>query len=197
MLSVIRKQILHVNPEKCIGCGICELVCSWEKEKVFNPLKSRIRVVHMHPFINIATTCRQCEELSCINACPRNALTQSEETGAILVDDEKCDGCKWCIEACEYGAVWYDPDKTTVLICDLCGGEPKCLELCPEEALELVESEEEIKKRWSEATRRWVEESQKMIRMFTKGDVDIFENAEQIMEHVDEKIKELFVYRKK
>ena len=195
MLNLTKRQILHVNPEKCIGCGLCEMACSWEKEKEFNPMKSRIRVVHMHPFINLATTCRQCEDVSCVKACPRNALVQSGKTGAILVDDEKCDGCKWCIEACRYGTVRYDPEKTTVLICDLCEGDPKCLKSCPEEALGLVDSEEEMKKIWSETAQKWVLESQKLISMFTKGDSDLFENAEQITERVEKKVRELFENR--
>jgi Fe-S-cluster-containing dehydrogenase component len=113
------------------------------KEKAFNPLKSRIRVVRINQLINLGVTCRLCETPPCVAACPREALTQSEETGLINVDKDKCNGCGWCIEACDYGAIMLHPDSKVVYVCDLCKekGEPQCIKWCPEEALELVTSD--------------------------------------------------------
>jgi Fe-S-cluster-containing hydrogenase component 2 len=74
-------------------------------------------------------------------ACPRKALTQSEENGTILIDDDLCNGCGWCIEACDFGAITLEPEKKVVRICDLCADRetgPMCVEWCPEEALELT-----------------------------------------------------------
>jgi TPP-dependent indolepyruvate ferredoxin oxidoreductase alpha subunit len=129
----------HVNcdNEKCVGCDICEYACSFEKEKVFNPLKSRIRSVRIGQTFNTAVTCKACKEAPCIIACQEKAITQNE-TGAILVDGEKCNGCGWCIEACEYGAVTLHPNTGKVIICDTCNGNPKCIPLCPESALSLT-----------------------------------------------------------
>jgi TPP-dependent indolepyruvate ferredoxin oxidoreductase alpha subunit len=129
----------HVNcdNEKCVGCDICEYACSFEKEKVFNPLKSRIRSVRIGQTFNTAVTCKACKEAPCIIACQEKAITQNE-TGAILVDEEKCNGCGWCIEACEYGAVTLHPNTGKVIICDTCNGNPKCIPLCPESALSLT-----------------------------------------------------------
>jgi len=132
------RKFVSADPEKCVGCAVCEYVCSLEKEKVFNPTKSRIRVVRLHPLINLSVTCRLCEEAPCVASCPRDALEQSEETGVILVDEEKCNGCGWCIEACDYGAITLHPETRVVFTCDLCDGEPKCVEWCPEEALDYV-----------------------------------------------------------
>jgi len=86
----------------------------------------------------MAITCRLCENAPCVAACPRDALTQSEENGIILVDEDKCNGCGWCIEACDYGAIMLHPDRKVVFVCDLCDGNPKCVEWCPEEALDFV-----------------------------------------------------------
>ena len=47
-------QFVNCDPQKCVGCDICEYACSWEKEKVFNPLKSRIRAIRLDPFSNVA-----------------------------------------------------------------------------------------------------------------------------------------------
>ena len=129
----------HVNCDnsKCVGCGICEYVCAFEKERVFNPLKSRIRSVRINQTLNTAVTCKLCIEAPCITACPEKALLRSNATGAILVDQDKCKGCDWCIGACKYGAVTLNPRTHKAMICDVCGGEPKCIPFCPEGALSL------------------------------------------------------------
>ena len=193
----VTQRFLSVNPEKCVGCSICEFACSWEKEAVLNPLKSRIRIIRGPPFIHLATTCRQCEDTPCITACPKDALFQSEETGAILVDDKKCDGCNWCLEACEYGAIRYDRDVNTVVICDLCDGNPKCKEMCPEEAIDFVAEESDIVKAWVAASKKWIDASEKLVNM-TKGGgaAEFLADSKEIMERIDEKYRELFARKK-
>ena len=66
------------------------------------------------------------------------ALSQSAEKGLIIVDQEKCTGCGWCVEACAYGAMKLDVNKVISFTCDLCDGErePLCMKWCPTEALE-------------------------------------------------------------
>ena len=191
------QRFLSVNPEKCVGCSICEFACSWEKEEVLNPLKSRIRIIRGPPFIHLAVTCRQCEDTPCIRACPKDALFQSEETGAILVDDTKCDGCKWCLEACEYGAIRYDENANTVVICDLCDGNPKCKEMCPEEAIDFVPEESDIAKTWVEASKKWIDASKKLVKMAKgEGVTDFLTESKEIMERIEEKYRELFEKKK-
>jgi carbon-monoxide dehydrogenase iron sulfur subunit len=109
-----------------------------EHEKTYNPIKSRIRVVSLNPFVNMAIACRLCEDPQCVIACPREALSQSEETGVIMVDEEMCNGCAWCVEACDFGAIQLHPESRVAFVCDLCEGEPKCVEWCPEEALDFI-----------------------------------------------------------
>jgi carbon-monoxide dehydrogenase iron sulfur subunit len=66
-------------------------------------------------------------------------LSQDPETGIILIDRKKCDGCAWCVEACEFGVIIQDKAKSTVDICDLCVERniPACVEYCPKDALSL------------------------------------------------------------
>ena len=128
-------QFINCNTDKCVGCSVCEYACSAEKEKVFNPNKSRIRTLRLDVFSNIAVTCRACKDAPCVNACPKDALSQSKETRVVNVDEAKCDGCGWCIGACEYGAVTLHPNTRKAMVCDACNGEPKCIEACPEAAL--------------------------------------------------------------
>jgi len=92
----------------------------------------------------MSVTCRLCEDPACVAACPRDALTQSEEKGTILIDKDKCNGCGWCIEACDYGAMMLHPEAKIVYVCDLCKDNPdgpQCVKWCPEEALTLVTSD--------------------------------------------------------
>ena len=136
MISTHKWKFVSGDPSKCVGCCVCEYVCSMEHEKTFNPTKSRIRVVRLNPFVNLAVTCRLCEDAPCVAACPRDGLEQSEKKGVIMVDEEKCTG--WCVEACDYGAIQLHPESRVVYVCDLCDGEPKCVEWCPEEALDFT-----------------------------------------------------------
>jgi len=139
--KVKERKFVAADLEKCTGCGVCELVCALKRENVYDPQRSRIKILRLYRLVNMSTACRLCENPPCITACPLDCLNQSE-TGVIIVDEDKCDGCGWCIKACPYGAIVLNPEKETAMICDLCEGEPQCVEWCPEEALELVTQKE-------------------------------------------------------
>lgn len=136
------RKFVSADFDKCTGCRVCELVCALENENVFDPKLSRIKVLPFHLLVNMPMSCRFCEDAPCVRSCSRKALTQSEETGVIIVDDDKCDLCGWCIESCKHGAIFLNQDKTTVMTCNLCDGTPQCIEWCPESALSLMTQEE-------------------------------------------------------
>jgi carbon-monoxide dehydrogenase iron sulfur subunit len=94
----------------------------------------------MGPLTNLAVTCRHCEDPACVAACPKEALTQEESSGIIMVNEDACNGCAWCISACQFGAMMIHPEKKVVFTCDSCKelGEPQCVKWCPEEALTFV-----------------------------------------------------------
>jgi Fe-S-cluster-containing hydrogenase component 2 len=137
----MEKQFAHIvcDPVKCAGCGDCELACSIVKHQVFDPALSRIRTVRIEPIVMMSVTCQNCADAPCVVSCPRNALTQDPEKGTILVDEELCDGCGWCIEACDFGAILLNPSMKRVEICDLCADfdEPQCVVYCEKDALSL------------------------------------------------------------
>ena len=138
---MVEHKHVDADPELCTACRVCEFACALEKDGVFNPLRSRIRAVRIYPHSDLAIACRICEDAPCVIACPRKALTQSKETGLIIVDDDKCDGCAWCVEACDFGAITIHPETRKAVACDLCAdreGGPACIEICPTEALSLV-----------------------------------------------------------
>ncbi len=187
------RKFISVDPSKCTGCGICEYACSQEKGEAFwNPLRSRIRVVRMKPLFNFALACRFCEDAKCVTACPEKALIQSENTGIIMVLDKKCKGCDWCIQACPHGGITLNPETGKAVACDLCGGEPQCIEFCPEEALDLVETDEQAEKRMTDTIAKLPEETEHLTDMVKKKDwKPILAEAEKRSEKVNEKLEAL------
>jgi len=191
-LKVEGRRFITIRPDKCTGCGLCEYVCSLEKNGFPNPSLSRIRVIRLAPLLNIAMTCRFCNDPPCVDACPRMALRQSKDGNLILVNKERCDGCGWCIQACPYGSLIMDPYKNVVSVCDLCGGEPKCVDFCPEEALEIVSSDEEANKLFGSALEELPKEIEKMSMLIEKRELsEIFARAEKRAENLERKFEEL------
>ena len=187
------RKFVSVNPSKCTGCGICEYACTLEKgETVSNPLRSRIRVVRMTPLFNFALACRFCEDAKCVTACPEKALVQSEETGVIMVKEKKCKGCDWCIQACPHGGITIHPDTGIAIACDLCEGEPKCVEFCPEEALELVSTDTEAEERFNETMEKLPAETERLTNTVKNKDwKPLLAEAEERSMRVNEKLEAL------
>ena len=130
-------QALAIHPEKCTGCKQCELACSWVAAGSFQPSRSVIRV---HVFDEQASfapyTCFQCREAWCMQACPVNAIDVDPQTGAKIVIDEACVGCKLCVIACPFGTIFFEKDGEKAAKCDLCAGDPACARACPTGAIE-------------------------------------------------------------
>lgn len=120
------------EPSRCSGCRKCEIACSLFHEKRIWPEASRIRVFMLVPGVEFPHFCAQCQEYPCVEACPVNALSISDETGAVLVNAETCTGCGKCIDACPGKIPHMHPMENRVVICDLCHGEPQCVKVCQE-----------------------------------------------------------------
>ncbi|MDR2204026.1 MAG: 4Fe-4S dicluster domain-containing protein [Nitrososphaerota archaeon] len=146
------RKFIVSDPEKCSGCRLCEYACSMANEKTFNPDKSRIRVITTGPLTNMAVSCRKCEDPVCVASCPKNALSQEENTGIIRVNEHSCTGCGWCIGACPFGAINLHHIKKIAYTCNNCTdidihadskqkNEPQCIQWCPKNALQFITSE--------------------------------------------------------
>jgi len=128
-----------VDYKLCTGCRICEMVCSLKREGVISDSSSRIRVYSFPPGLDVPILCVQCERAPCVKVCPQQALVRDSETGAVIVDEEECTGCGACVKACPADAVFVHPDRKVAVKCDLCGGKPECIEMCPSGALSYCE----------------------------------------------------------
>ena len=132
---------LHIDPAKCTGCLQCEMACSYEHTGVMNPANSLIKVFNFeHEGRKVPYTCTQCTEAWCLNACPVDAIRINRDTGAKVVFDDTCVGCKVCTIACPFGTINYNQMSGKVQKCDLCAGDPACAKACPTGAITYIDA---------------------------------------------------------
>jgi len=128
------KKMLIVNVDACIGCRMCEAVCSLVHYGAIGISHARLKVVRYdHAAFFNPVVCMQCEVPSCATVCPSKAISKNPETGVVKVSKKKCTGCKMCLTACPFGAMGFVDD--VAIKCDLCGGQPSCVEFCQAKAL--------------------------------------------------------------
>jgi Fe-S-cluster-containing hydrogenase component 2 len=136
--------------ENCSGCRRCEIACSLYHEGKIWPEASRIRVFMLIPGVEIPHLCFQCEDYPCVKECPEGALSVNEKTGAVNVEVSKCNACGLCIKACPGNVPHLHPKNNHIVICDLCNGNPKCVEACQEgkwNALNIIPREKEVSRK--------------------------------------------------
>ena len=130
------KKVLMVDIHACNGCRICEVICSFEKETASSPTKSRIRILRVDEAgMDVPGVCQHCESPPCRDVCPMDAITEDQKTGAVILNPNRCIGCRACTFVCPYGVISLDVDRKVMIKCDLCGGEPQCARYCPKGAL--------------------------------------------------------------
>jgi len=135
------KQLM-IKPEKCIGCRTCEIICSWNKEKNFNPRNSAISVINYEEaIISVPMMCLQCEQACCVKVCPVNAMYK-DENGVVKADAAKCIVCKMCVNACPLGNVTFSQGSRKIVKCEQCDGDPGCAKFCPAGALVYTDEED-------------------------------------------------------
>ncbi len=133
---------LKIDPNKCTGCLQCEMACAYKHHKTFNTGRSRIKVFSFErEGRKVPYTCTQCDEAWCLHACPVEAIRRDPKTGAKVVLEDRCVGCKVCTIACPFGTVNYLAKAGKVQKCDLCEGEPACAAACPTGAITYVDAD--------------------------------------------------------
>ena len=156
------KQLaFYVNIAECVGCKACQVAC---KDKNDLPEGIRWRRVFEYEggeWVNqdgtlipsnlfsyfVSSACMHCENPICLEVCPAEAISKRDD-GIVLIDEQKCVGCRYCSWACPYGAPQFNEKRGIMTKCTFCsdlidqGGSPACVEACPYRALEFGDLEE-------------------------------------------------------
>ena len=159
---------IFVDIDRCTACKACEIACAVEHSSsksllgaVFEDPPPQKRV-HVEPAYAYAypVRCLHCGDAPCIAACPNGAMTRDAVTGAVVVIEDRCQGCFMCAMVCPFGAISVHTAKRTALKCNRCpdrvavGLRPACVEACPTRALEFGEEEELVGERRLSAASR-------------------------------------------
>ena len=149
-------KTIVVNIEKCLACKSCELACALvhSKSKVLeeavaeSPKPQRMVAVEAAGEFAVPIQCRHCENAPCITACPTKAIHRPSADGPVLIDRDRCIGCRFCLIVCPFGVIYVSPDGRAVTKCDLCiertrmGEQPACVEACPTKAMRLADEKD-------------------------------------------------------
>ena len=143
--------ILDLN--KCTGCGACQLACAIENEVDLPNSWRSIFTYNEFNFPNIpkyhfSLACNHCVNPPCLKNCPALAYKKDEKTGTVLLDQNKCIGCKYCSWVCPYDAPKFNQKQGVMEKCTFCehrikeGFDPACVTLCPTTALQFRDYQE-------------------------------------------------------
>ena len=131
-----------VDLRKCIGCQACTVSCSMENLPPIGQFRTTVlqyevdRGTGVPPaMVSLPRLCNHCEEPPCVPVCPVQATFQRTD-GIVLVDNERCVGCGYCVQACPYDARFINHETQTADKCTFCehrlevGLLPACVESC-------------------------------------------------------------------
>ena len=124
---------------KCVGCLTCAIVCAVSNKDDHSIDKSAIKIRTTGGMTSrfVAIVCRGCKEPACWDVCPVKAL-KLRPGGGVILQEEKCSGCRRCVDACSVNAVVYDIDAQKPIICSHCG---VCTTFCTHDCLVMKEVE--------------------------------------------------------
>lgn len=144
----------------CSGCKTCQIAC---KDKNNLPLGVRFRRVYevsggdwkrngnawQSNIVswNVSLACNHCQEPICLKSCPNKAISKNE-SGLVILDQNRCMGCRYCEWTCPYGALQFNEALNVMSKCDFCsdylekGEKPACVSACPMRVLDYGELDE-------------------------------------------------------
>lgn len=134
-----------IDNRKCIGCHACTTACKAEHEVPVGVNRTWVKEIEKGTFPDTrrmfsVMRCNHCTDAPCVSICPTEALFTRDD-GIVDFDNDRCIGCKSCMQACPYDALYIDPDTHTAAKCNYCahridvGLEPACVNVCPEHAI--------------------------------------------------------------
>jgi len=131
----------------CIGCKTCQIACKDKNDLAPGLLLRRVIGFEGGKFPQpwvyyLSLSCNHCSSPLCVSACPTGALYKEAQLGAVLIDQNKCSGCRKCQQSCPYGHIQYNESTGKVAKCDMCrdlivaGEQPACAGSCVMRALD-------------------------------------------------------------
>ncbi|HEV2440405.1 MAG TPA: 4Fe-4S dicluster domain-containing protein [bacterium] len=134
-----------IDHTRCIGCHACTTACKSENDVPLGVTRTYVKHVDVGIFPDArrafqVTRCNQCDDAPCVSPCPTSAMYRRPD-GIVDFDKSICIGCKACIAACPYDAIFINPDDHAAEKCNFCahrldvGLEPACVIVCPTEAI--------------------------------------------------------------
>ncbi len=134
-----------IDQRRCIGCHACTVACKEENRVPLGAFRTWVKYIERGAFPNTrryfsVLRCNHCDAAPCVTICPTVALYRRDD-GIVDFDGRRCIGCKSCMQACPYDALYIDPDTSTAAKCNYCahrvevGLEPACVIVCPERAI--------------------------------------------------------------
>ncbi len=131
-----------IDLSRCIDCRACLVACSVENKVPYKHTRIWVQDQGVQgTFPNLSRTfmpynCMHCDNPPCVEVCVSGATYKDQETGLVLVDQEACIGCGFCVSACPYGARYIDESRGVVDKCNACaqrlavGMQPACVATC-------------------------------------------------------------------
>ena len=134
-----------IDQRRCIGCHACTVACKAEHGVELGVFRTWVKYIEQGEFPDTrrhfsVLRCNHCTDAPCVEVCPVTALYKRED-GIVDFDPTRCIGCKACMNACPYDALYIDPDSQTAAKCNFCahkvevGLKPACETVCPAEAI--------------------------------------------------------------
>lgn len=139
------KYAFVIDQRKCIGCHACTVACKAEHDVPIGVNRTWVKYIEKGEFPNsrryfLVNRCNHCDDAPCVTICPTKALFKRPD-GIVDFDSNRCIGCKSCMQACPYDALYIDPYSHTAAKCNYCahrtevGLEPACVVVCPVHAI--------------------------------------------------------------
>jgi Fe-S-cluster-containing dehydrogenase component/formate-dependent nitrite reductase membrane component NrfD len=134
-----------IDQRKCIGCHACTVACKEENQVPLGVNRTWVKYIEKGTFPDTrryfsVMRCNHCDNAPCVTICPTVALYRRPD-GIVDFDGDRCIGCKSCMQACPYDALYIDPATQTAAKCHYCahrvevGLEPACVIVCPVQAI--------------------------------------------------------------
>jgi Fe-S-cluster-containing dehydrogenase component/formate-dependent nitrite reductase membrane component NrfD len=172
-----------IDHTRCIGCHACTTACKSENVVPISVTRTYVKHVDVGVFpqarrAHQVTRCNQCAHAPCVTACPTAAMFKRSD-GIVDFDKSICIGCKACMAACPYDAIFINPEDHSAEKCNFCahridiGLEPACVVVCPTQAILVGDMNDadsyvaQIINRESVAVRR--PEKETLPKLFYKG----------------------------